>query len=122
MSRPVLFVIDDDAGVVHALRDDLSRRFGEDFRVIGESSAAAGLADAVMAADFGLMGQKLAAVNRGPQFTFNETISSQIPDADQAKMDCHGARLSEGRPEVACGRRRTTTPCHGTSSLACSST
>ncbi len=31
MSRPVLFVIDDDAGVVHALRDDLGRRFGEDF-------------------------------------------------------------------------------------------
>jgi thioredoxin reductase (NADPH) len=44
MSRPVLFVIDDDAGVVHALQDDLSRRFGEDFRVIAESSAAAGLA------------------------------------------------------------------------------
>jgi thioredoxin reductase (NADPH) len=44
MSRPVLFVIDDDAGVVRALRGDLSRRFGEDFRVIGESSAAAGLA------------------------------------------------------------------------------
>ena len=39
MSRPVLFVIDDDAGVVHALRDDLGRRFGRDFRVIGESSA-----------------------------------------------------------------------------------
>jgi thioredoxin reductase (NADPH) len=44
MSQPVLFVIDDDAGVVHALRDDLSRRFGRDFRVIGESSAAIGLA------------------------------------------------------------------------------
>ena len=44
MSRPVLFMIDDDAGVVHALQDDLSRRFGGDFRVIGESSAAAGLA------------------------------------------------------------------------------
>jgi thioredoxin reductase (NADPH) len=44
MSQPVLFVIDDDAGVVRALRGDLSRRFGEDFRVIGESSAAAGLA------------------------------------------------------------------------------
>jgi hypothetical protein len=39
MSRPVLFVIDDDAGVVHALRDDLGRRFGKDFRVIAESSA-----------------------------------------------------------------------------------
>jgi thioredoxin reductase (NADPH) len=44
MSRPVLFVIDDDARVVHALRDDLGRRFGEDFRVIGESLAPAGLA------------------------------------------------------------------------------
>ncbi len=44
MSHPVLFVIDDDAGVVRALRDDLSRRFGEDFRVTGASSAAAGLA------------------------------------------------------------------------------
>ena len=43
-ARPVLFVIDDDAGVVQALRDDLGRRFGEDFRVIGEASAAAGLA------------------------------------------------------------------------------
>jgi thioredoxin reductase (NADPH) len=44
MPRPVLFVIDDDPGVVRALHDDLSRRFGEDFRVIGASSAAAGLA------------------------------------------------------------------------------
>ena len=43
MSQPVLFVIDDDAGIVRALRDDLGRRFGEDFRVIGETSAAAGL-------------------------------------------------------------------------------
>ena len=44
MSQPVLSVVDDDAGVVHALQDDLSRRFGEDFRVIGAVSATAGLA------------------------------------------------------------------------------
>jgi thioredoxin reductase (NADPH) len=44
MSHPVLFVVDDDPGVVGALRDDLGRRFGEDFRVTGASSAAAGLA------------------------------------------------------------------------------
>jgi len=43
-SQPVLFAIDDESGVVNALRDDLARRFGGDFRVIGESSAAAGLA------------------------------------------------------------------------------
>jgi hypothetical protein len=44
MPHPVLFVIDDNAGVVRALQDDLGRRFSQDFRVIGESSAAAGLA------------------------------------------------------------------------------
>jgi thioredoxin reductase (NADPH) len=43
-ARPVLFVIDDEAGVVRALGEDLRRRFGQDFRVMGESSAAAGLA------------------------------------------------------------------------------
>jgi thioredoxin reductase (NADPH) len=44
MSQPVIFVIDGDAGVTAALREDLDRRFGEDFRVIGESSADSGLA------------------------------------------------------------------------------
>ena len=44
MSQPVLFAIDNDAGVLRALRDDLSRRFGGDFRVVAESSAADGLA------------------------------------------------------------------------------
>jgi thioredoxin reductase (NADPH) len=44
MSRPVLFALDDDVDVVNALRDDLSRRFRRDFRVLGESSATAGLA------------------------------------------------------------------------------
>ena len=43
MSQPVLFVIDDDAGTARALREDLARRFGEDFRVIGETSVPAGL-------------------------------------------------------------------------------
>jgi hypothetical protein len=32
-------VIDDDVGVMRTLQDDLGRRFGEDFRVIAESSA-----------------------------------------------------------------------------------
>jgi thioredoxin reductase (NADPH) len=40
---PVIFVIDDDARVAAALRDDLSRRFGRDFRLIAETSAASGL-------------------------------------------------------------------------------
>ena len=44
MSAPVLFLVDDDRGVVQALQDDLDRRFGQDFRVMGTSSAIAGLA------------------------------------------------------------------------------
>jgi CheY-like chemotaxis protein len=53
MSQPVIFVIDGDAGVTAALREDLDRRFGEDFRVIGEPSAAAGLAALRRLADAG---------------------------------------------------------------------
>ena len=41
---PVLFVIDGDPGAAHALRDDLSRRFGREFRIVCESAADAGLA------------------------------------------------------------------------------
>jgi thioredoxin reductase (NADPH) len=43
-ARPVLFVLDDDIAVAETLLGDLGRRFGEDFQVIGESSAAVGLA------------------------------------------------------------------------------
>ena len=40
---PVIFVLDDDPKVAGALRDDLSRRFGRDFRLIAETSAVSGL-------------------------------------------------------------------------------
>jgi thioredoxin reductase (NADPH) len=53
VAQPVLYVIDDEPGVVDALRDDLSRRFGKDFRVIGEYSAAVGLATLRRLADDG---------------------------------------------------------------------
>jgi hypothetical protein len=45
MSRPILIMIDADArDRARAARRSRARRFGEDFHVIGESSAAAGLA------------------------------------------------------------------------------
>jgi thioredoxin reductase (NADPH) len=53
MSQPAIFVLDGDAGVTAALREDLDRRFGEDFRVIGESSAGSGLAALQKLADAG---------------------------------------------------------------------
>jgi CheY-like chemotaxis protein len=45
MTQPVLFLVDDEPGVVHALRDDLSRRFGQDFCVAATTSARAGLTE-----------------------------------------------------------------------------
>jgi len=42
--RPVVLIVDDDLGVMHAMNEDLGRRFGHDFRVIGEASATTGLA------------------------------------------------------------------------------
>jgi thioredoxin reductase (NADPH) len=53
MSRPVLFIIDDDTGVTRALQDDLGRRFSQDFCIIGESSVPAGLATLRELADAG---------------------------------------------------------------------
>lgn len=44
MPQPVLFVIDSSRGVVDALQADLKRRFGKDFRIVGECQAQAGLA------------------------------------------------------------------------------
>ena len=44
MRQPVIFVIDDDIGVIHALAEDLGRRFDQDFDVIGQSDVADGLA------------------------------------------------------------------------------
>ncbi|HEV8221333.1 MAG TPA: FAD-dependent oxidoreductase [Streptosporangiaceae bacterium] len=44
LPRPALFVIDNDPGVVSALTEDLGRRFGQDFTVLSETTADAGLA------------------------------------------------------------------------------
>jgi predicted 3-demethylubiquinone-9 3-methyltransferase (glyoxalase superfamily) len=73
-------------------------------RVDCYTKAGPGPAGAVMTVDFELTGQKLVALNRGPQFTFNEAISLQIPCADQAEVDYHWSRLSEGGLEVARSR------------------
>ena len=44
MGKPIVFVVDEERALLQALADDLSRRFGGDCQILGESSAAAGLA------------------------------------------------------------------------------
>ena len=43
VSQPIFFVVDEDPSAVEALGSDLERRFSADYRVMGETSAAAAL-------------------------------------------------------------------------------
>jgi predicted 3-demethylubiquinone-9 3-methyltransferase (glyoxalase superfamily) len=53
--------------------------------------------------DFVLDGQKFIALNGGPEFTFNEAISFQIPCADQAEVDRYWETFTQEGEEGQCG-------------------
>jgi predicted 3-demethylubiquinone-9 3-methyltransferase (glyoxalase superfamily) len=57
----------------------------------------------VMTVSFELDGQRLAALNGGSQFTFNEAISLQVDCRDQDEVDYYWSKLSEGGEEGPCG-------------------
>ena len=57
-----------------------------------------------MTVDFVLNGGNFVALNGGPAFTFNESISFQVPCRDQAEVDRYWTALTEdGREESMCG-------------------
>jgi predicted 3-demethylubiquinone-9 3-methyltransferase (glyoxalase superfamily) len=57
-----------------------------------------------MTVDFVLNGSKFIALNGGPEFTFNESISFQVPCEDQAEVDRYWTALTEGGGEESmCG-------------------
>ncbi|HJV15007.1 MAG TPA: VOC family protein [Propionibacteriaceae bacterium] len=57
-----------------------------------------------MTVDFMLNGTKFVALNGGPQFKFNESISFQVPCQDQAEVDRYWTALIEdGGEESMCG-------------------
>jgi predicted 3-demethylubiquinone-9 3-methyltransferase (glyoxalase superfamily) len=72
-------------------------------RVGRTTEAGPGPAGAVLVVEFEINGQKFVALNGGPQFTFNESISFQIFCKDQDEVDYYWGKLSEGGQEVACG-------------------
>ena len=57
----------------------------------------------VMAVSFELDGQKFVALNGGPEFTFDEAISFQVPCETQDEVDMYWRTLSEGGEEGPCG-------------------
>ena len=67
------------------------------------TEAGPGPAGSAMLVEFELNGQRFSALNGGPQFTFNESVSIVVPCADQAEVDYYWDRLSDGGQEVACG-------------------
>jgi predicted 3-demethylubiquinone-9 3-methyltransferase (glyoxalase superfamily) len=67
------------------------------------TEAGPGPAGSVMLVEFEVHGQKFSALNGGPQFTFNESISFVVPCADQAEVDYYWDRLSDGGQENVCG-------------------
>ena len=57
-----------------------------------------------MTVDFVLNGSKFVALNAGPEFRFNESISFQVPCEDQAEVDRYWTALIDGGGEESmCG-------------------
>jgi predicted 3-demethylubiquinone-9 3-methyltransferase (glyoxalase superfamily) len=57
----------------------------------------------VLTVAFELDGQKLVALNGGPDFTFTEAISLEVACKDQEEVDRYWRTLSEGGEEGPCG-------------------
>jgi predicted 3-demethylubiquinone-9 3-methyltransferase (glyoxalase superfamily) len=67
------------------------------------TDAGTGPEGTVLLAEFELNGQKFSALNGGPMFTFNESVSFVIQCADQAEVDYYWDRLTDGGAESQCG-------------------
>lgn len=54
--------------------------------------------------EFELSGQRFIAINAGPEFKFNESVSFMIPCKDQAEIDYYWEKLTaDGGQESVCG-------------------
>lgn len=57
----------------------------------------------VMTVEFTLDGQKFVALNGGPDFTFNESVSFVVPCESQAEVDRYWDLLVDGGEASYCG-------------------
>ena len=56
-----------------------------------------------MVVDFELDGERITAINGGPEFKFSEAISLLVQCDDQAEVDHFWERLTDGGEEGPCG-------------------
>ena len=64
---------------------------------------APGPAGSVMTVEFELNGQKFIALNGGPVFKFNESVSFVVNCKTQAEVDHYWKKLSTGGKKAQCG-------------------
>lgn len=61
------------------------------------------MAGKVLTIEFELMGNRFMAINAGPEFKFNESISFSIPCKDQTEIDYYWEKLSSVTESEQCG-------------------
>src|SRR6516162_8384949 len=66
------------------------------------TDAGPGAEGSVLTVEFVLDGQRLTALNGGPEFKFSEAVSFRISCADQAEVDYYWEKLTDGGEEGQC--------------------
>lgn len=61
------------------------------------------MAGKVLTVEFELTGNKFVAINAGPEFKFNESVSFSVPCKDQAEIDYFWEKLSNVPESEQCG-------------------
>ncbi len=62
-----------------------------------------GLAGQPLTVEFEVLGMRFVAINAGPEFTFNESVSFAVPCKDQAEIDYYWSKLSSVPEAEQCG-------------------
>ncbi len=61
------------------------------------------LAGKVLTMEFELSGNRFVAINAGPEFKFNESVSFSVPCKDQEEIDYFWSKLSSVKESEQCG-------------------
>ncbi len=61
------------------------------------------MAGKILTIEFELMGNRFVAINAGPEFKFNESVSFSIPCKDQTEIDYYWSKLSRVPESEQCG-------------------
>lgn len=61
------------------------------------------LAGKVLTVEYELSGNRFVAINAGPEFKFNESVSFSVPCEDQAEIDYFWEKLSKVPESEQCG-------------------